>query len=499
MPSYRRKRTTEYSEAESKFKELVGELKRHEERSPEHREIERLLEKRGQELLRLLMQGYLENLAAREEVADDVVGADGKAHPHARERSRKLMTLFGEVKLTRLGYSEHGTVSVFPLDAQLNLPPERYSQGLRERVGEEVARGSYDEAVEHIDLHTGGHVPKRQGEELTQKLARDFDAFYQDEHTVTEPAGRKDLLVMSSDGKGIVMREEDLREQTRQRAQESTHKLSTRLSRGEKPNRKRMATVATVYDVAPHKRSAEDIMNSDKDAPGIPAPKPINKRVWASVQHSMQEVLAETLEEAWRRDPEGKRTWVVLVDGHEEQLRQVYAAIERSGAEAIVIQDFIHVLEYLWLAARCLYKEDDPAGEEWVKEHATDVLRGKSSDVAAGMRRSATRRGLSQAARAPLDKAAQYLLKNRERLNYARALQIGAPIATGVIEGACRHLVKQRMECSGARWSLDGAEAVLRLRAVRMSGDWDAYCAFHRARERLRNYPEYGQDERLAA
>jgi hypothetical protein len=289
------------------------------------------------------------------------------------------------------------------------------------------------------------------------------------------------------------MRHEDLRTNTQRRAQGSNHKLATRLSRGEKRNRKRMATVATVYEVAPHHRKAVDIMDTSALRPA--APKPVNKRVWASVQHTVAEVLDEAFAEAKRRDPEGERAWVMLVDGQEEQLRQVYAAIERHEAEVIVIQDFVHVLEYLWQAAWCLHKEGDPAAEQWVQLHAIDILKGKSSDVAAGMRRSATRRDLSQSERQPLDKCAEYLLKNRERLDYARALRGGLPIATGVIEGACRHLVKQRMECSGARWSLTGAEAVLRLRALRMSGDWDEYIDFHKREEGLRNYP----DQRLAA
>ena len=221
-----------------------------------------------------------------------------------------------------------------------------------------------------------------------------------------------------------------------------------------------------------------------------PAPKPRNKRVWASVQRTLPEVLEESFAEAKRRDPHGERDWVMRVDGQEEQLRQAYAAIKRHGIKVTVIQDFVHVLEYLWDAAWCLHEEGDPRAEVWVREHATAILQGKSSEVAAGMRRSATRRGLSQSARAPLNKSAEYLLKKRDRLDYARALEHGWPIATGVVEGACRHLVKQRTEVSGARWSLQGAEAMLRLRALRMSGDWDEYLAFHKRSERVRNYPE---------
>jgi len=497
MQSYRNlEALEEYQPARGQLEGLIGELAELERSFQEHGEIEQLIAQRGQELMRLLLQGHLQRLWLAEECREDVVGADGAAHRYARERCRTLESVFGPVQVRRLGYSDHDIGSVFPMDARLNLPVQRYSHGLRERVGEAVAAGSYEAAIEQVDRHSGGHVPKRQAEQMAQGLARDFQRFYQRGDAGAKGKRKSELVVMSVDGKGIVMRHEDLRAQTQQRAQHSRHKLASRLSRGEKRNRKRMATVATVYEVAPHERDAADIM--EPGAVRSAAPRPLEKRVWASVERTVAEVLDEVFAEAKRRDPQGERCWVMLLDGQEEQLRQVYAAIERHEAEVIVIQDFIHVLEYLWQAAWCLHQEGDAAAEQWVREHAIGILEGKSSEVAAGMRRSATRRDLSQSARAPLDRCAEYLLKNRERLDYAYALEHGLPIASGVVEGACRHLVKQRMECSGARWSLKGAEAVLRLRALRMSGDWDEYLAFHKAQERQRNYPQW-PDQRLAA
>ena len=485
----------EYQPAWKELKELIGQLQEFESSPREHGQIEQHLMVRSHELMRALMQAYLDRLAKKEEKRERVVAAEGTVLRQARARGRSLMTVFGEVQVHRLGYSDRGTDSVFPLDAQLNLPSQQYSHGIQERLGEVVADASFEAAVEHIAHHTGGHVPKRQAEQIAQAVSADFEAFYAQRAPPAQapPMAGEPLGVISLDGKGIVMRQEDLREETQRRAEESSHKLQSRLSRGEKRNRKRMATVAAVYEIEPHYRKAEQIM--DPQATRAPAPKPIDKRVWASVGQPMSEVLDEAFAEAERRDSSGEGTWLVLVDGLPEQLRQVYAAIKRHGRKAIVMQDFIHVLQYVWDAAWCLHEEGDPKAEQWVREHATDILRGKSSVVAAGMRRSATRRGLSHAERAPLDKCAEYLLKNRQRLNYAQALRNGWPIATGVIEGACRHLVKQRMEVTGARWSLQGAEAILRLRALRMNGHLYDYFTFHRRQERLRNYP----DERFAA
>jgi hypothetical protein len=286
MESYRNLEVLEeYQPARRELERLIGELTELERTFGEHAEIERHIGQRGQELMRLLLQGHLNRLWQAEESREEVVGAQGTPHRYARERCRTLMSVFGKVQVRRLGYSDHDTGSLFPMDARLNLPVERYSHGLRERVGEAVAAGSYEAAIEQVGRHTGGRVPKRQAEEMAQVLATDFERFYQDREIVVEQKPKRnskpDLLVMSVDGKGIVMRHEDLRESTRQRAEGASHKLSSRLSRGEKRNRKRMATVATVYEVAPHHRKADDMM--DPEATRSPAPKPVNKRVWASV------------------------------------------------------------------------------------------------------------------------------------------------------------------------------------------------------------------------
>jgi hypothetical protein len=476
-----------YAEAQGKFNEIREELTRREDHPPQLWEIEELLTESSRELIRTFMQGWLDNLAAKEKVQEDVVGPDGTSLPYARGRSRNIMTPFGEVVESRLGYSAPGADSAFPLDQQLNLPARLYSHALQERVALAVADDSYEATVKQIDLHTGGHVPKRQAEMVAREYAQDFDGFYGQRQAAENYQAREDFLVLTLDGKGVVMLPEDLREETRRRAEQSVHKLETRLSPGEKHNRKRMATVAAVYSVDAHVRTAEEVMDKEARARLPAAPKPVDKRVWASLEHTPAEVLDEMIAEAKRRDPAGKLTWVFLVDGSEEQLRQVNGALKRHKVKATVILDFVHVLEYLWEAAWCLREKGDPAAEEWVKEHAIDVLRGKSSDVAGGMRRSATRRGLSPADRKPLDTCANYLKKNRKRLRYDRALQQGMPITTGVIEGACKNLVRRRTECSGARWSLQGAEAVLRLRAVLMSDDWNEYGAYHREQDRLRN------------
>lgn len=159
-----------------------------------------------------------------------------------------------------------------------------------------------------------------------------------------------------------------------------------------------------------------------------------------------------------------------------------------KGIDLTIIVDVIHVTEYLWEAGRAFYPKSGPELEKWVQHRLLKILHGKAGHMAGGMRRSATRKGFSDKEREPVDKCATYLLNKSSYLGYNRYLAEGLPIGTGVIEGACRHLVKDRMEITGAKWTLNGAEAVLRLRALRASKDFDAYWTFHEECEYKRNH-----------
>jgi hypothetical protein len=475
-----------FSPAFEPFADVVTQLRSDESRQLEHGQVEQLLEKEGRELLRRLLPGHLDDRAAHETDWESLEGADGISRSQRRQGCEShLETLFGDVIVSRRDYRAPGAPSLFALDAALNLPPDKYSDGLRRRLGQEVAIMSFDEATERIAHTTGGHLPKRQSEEVAVKIAQDFEAFYE-LRQAQEPEATEDLLVLTTDSKGIVMHQEDLREATRKAAKRARPKLKTRLSPGEKSQRKRMATVASVYTVAPYVRRPESVMSPEAEA--VPRPKVQNKRVWASVERDAEDVIDELFEEALRREPQNDRQWVVLVDGEPPQLARIQAAARRHAVSVTIVIDFIHVLEYLWGAARGFYPGDAQATEAWVQARALKVLQGQSSQVAASMRRSATLRDLSDQRREAVDTCADYLLNRWSYLGYDVFLELGFPIATGVIEGACRHLVKDRMDLTGARWRLQRAEAVLKLRSLRSSGDFEAYWRFHKEQELHRNH-----------
>ena len=306
--------------------------------------------------------------------------------------------------------------------------------------------------------------------------------------------------MLTFDGKGIVMLPGALRPATAKAAAAAEGRLATRLSPGEKNGRKRMAELACVYDAAPVPRTPEEIISTPAQkrrkkkaqagkAKGRGKPRePQARGKWltASVTDDIPAVIASAFDEAERRDPQHKREWTVLIDGNNTQIEAVTAEAARRGITITIIIDFIHVLEYCWKAAWSFFDKGEPAAEEWVAAQARKILHGKAAQVAAGIRRRATTYGYSPAERAGADECARYLDNKNGYLDYATALRKGWPIATGIIEGACRHIVKDRMDITGARWGLEGAEAILKLRAVIATGDFDAYWRFHLRREHER-------------
>jgi hypothetical protein len=431
-----------------------------------------------------MFQDRLRLTAALEERRHDVAGPDGVVRTRAeRGRTRRLMTKFGLVTVSRIAYKAPGRENVHPADAALNLPEEKHSHGLRKLAAVESARGSMEEFCARRKLE--------------------------------DPPEEGCPLILTFDGKGIVMLPDALRPATAKAAENAENKLVTRLSPGEKHGRKRMAEVAGVYDAVPVPRAPEDVIRTPaqkrkekkqqaaagKKKPGTPRePQARNKWLTASVTDDIPAVIAAAFDEAERRDPSRQREWVVLIDGNNTQIEAVTAGAAKRGMKITIVIDFIHVAEYIWKAAWSFFDKGTPAAEEWAAGRLRQILRGKSAQVAAGIRRRATAFGYSAAERAGAEECARYLDNKRGYLDYAAALAKGWPIATGIIEGACRHIVKDRMDITGARWSLQGAEAILKLRTLIANGDFEAYWHFHLRREHERvHHAQYRDSLILAA
>lgn len=471
------------------FEGLVEEMAGPAYASLTHDELERHVEGRGRELLRQLFQDHADLRAVREERMPEVTGTDGVERTRTeRGHARTLTTKFGDVTITRLAYRALGAGNLHPADAVWNLPAGKHSHGLAELAVREMVRGSFESAQAAIVRATGQRIGKRQIENMAVAAAVDIADFYTGRRPEDCDAGT--LLVLTADGKGVVMRPEALREATARAAATSTGKLATRLSPGEKNGRKRMAELACVYDCEPVIRTVSDVITR----PGAPRPAARNrpgatgKWLTASLSRDVPDVIADAFAEAARRDPGHARTWVVLVDGNRHQIEAIQAQAGHHNVKVHILIDFIHVAEYVWKAAWSFFDKGDPDAGTWVADRLRHILAGDARQVAAGIRRRATTYNFTGSERAGADQAAAYLSNNADRLAYDSALAAGWPISTGVIEGACRWLVKDRMDITGARWGLAGAEAILQLRALINNADFDTYWRFHLGREHDRNH-----------
>jgi hypothetical protein len=447
-----------------------------------HAELEELCERRGREVMRQLLQDHLDLRAVRERQA--LAGA----HPAGRLEKghhRLLATVVGTVTVTRCAIRAPGRRNRYPADDQLALPAGRHSHGLRKLAVTEAVRGSFDAAHAAIGSRCGNVIGKRQIEDQVVAAAVDIDAFYA--ARVPSPRTADDLLVISADGKGIVMRPEALRPATRKAAAAHRDRFRTRLASGEKPHRKRMATLAAVYDAVPSPRRPHDVISVGDRSGARPArdgPHATSKWIYGSVTAPARQVIPTAFDQAEARDPDHARTWVVLVDGDPHQLELIGTQAKRRGVAVQIICDLIHVLEYLWRAARCLHTADDPAAEDQVAAWTLALLAGNLHDVLTELEHQTT--AVRTRPHDGLTAALRYLTNLRPFLHYDHALQQGWPIATGVIEGTARHLIGDRLEITGARWGLAGAEAVLKLRALISNGDLDTYWTFHTDREHQR-------------
>jgi hypothetical protein len=441
-------------------------------------------ELRGRELLRLLLQAHVESrgdgyVGPCIEVFDSKNPAISVVYSHKRLQERKIVTLFGEICVNRIGYGRRGIISIHPLDEQLQLPERIYSYELQRRLVRKAVQGPFDEAIYSLREATGVKIPKRTAEDIVIDASQDFDAFYARRQGNPED-GNGSILVGSVDCKGIPMIKAEL----------APRKVRKR--KGEKDQKKKMATVAAVFTQEPRIRTPEEVVESlfkpeeahkkNRDRTS----KPQRKRVWASLKAGKDSFISDVNEEMKRRDPDLKKIHVVVTDGE----RALQIRVMRIIKDALLILDLLHVLEKLWMAGHVLYGENTQEAEDFVRERTLRILRGGVSQVVKGLRQIVTKRKLKGNMQKKLHGVANYLYRNRTRMRYDEYLAKGLPIASGSVEGACKNLIKDRMERSGMRWSREMAEAMVKMRATYLSGDLDEYWGFHVMQDQDRLYPK---------
>jgi hypothetical protein len=402
----------------------------------------------------------------------------GEKLPYFDDKKRGYYSIFGKLPFWRPYFYEKGMAGQSPLDAELSLGSDCYSDLVREIAEYLGVDVTYEKVTEMFARILGQKLSTNAVSKMVAADAADVEAYYE-QKPAPEPEDEGEILVIQADGKGVPM------------VRETSGQAKVRLGKGEKRTKKKEAIVTGIYTIEPNLRTPEEVVASFFHRDETPAPKesvsnrnkPQNKQLWATLQ-GKDVALGRLARQVKKREGSRVKHRVALTDGAEALQVRVLSYCPNFT----LILDFIHANEYLWDVANRLFDEKDPLRIAWVEAQTLKILSGETEQVIAEFRALAQVPKSTQAQRQELKKAANYFERNLPYMAYDHYLAQGWPIASGVIEGACRHLVKDRFELSGMRWTQTGAENLLRLRAVSENGDWDDYHQFRKQRRHLRLY-----------
>jgi hypothetical protein len=443
----------------------------------DHGDREKEIAESGRELQRRLLEATFTIDAGCEERVEQVTSAAGIRHGTVEKgHDRGVVSIFGPVRATRLAYRNRREASLYPADARWALPDDPYSLGMRALTAYHLAGGGYGQAQDVIAARTGVRIGRAQLAGLAQDMAGWVDDFY-DQRAQGAGTGTpdSDVIMMQADGKGIAVLPE--------------HRASAgKGTDAAHPGIKKMAEIVAVADFTPAVREPGDIAAPQARRKEHPGPAARDKWVAASITDDIPAMIGKAYDHADIRDPLRVRQRVFLVDGNKQQITAIGDHGRERGLKVPVLIDFIHVSGYLGKAAAALHPADPQAAREWADGQRLRVLHGRAKAVAATLASVAAKTRARPATRnldlTDVDKAVTYLTNNHPYMRYDKALAAGWPIATGMIEGACRFVIEDRFGITGARWSLDGAEVILKIRAVVVNGDLDDYMNYYKTRYR---------------
>jgi hypothetical protein len=434
---------------------------------------------------------------------DGDLGSTVKRNDRELKRSRELHTkkyhsIFGRLEIKRYVYHtrEQQAAVYVPTDAKLGLPAEEQSYVLEDWSQRLTTNQPYAEARDILRELLGIEITVRALEHMNQRLAKHVNPYWQSASTPpSEEEG--EILVVCADGKGVPMRqsqqdryEQELgKKKPKRRWKPAYAKTTKRRTRGEPKSCKQMAYLGVVYSVDPFVRAPEEILQElRREAKQETRPEPQHKRFRAElndIDYEMNQIsygqprLFDWLAaEVKARDPNEQKTVVCLMDGQHSLWYWKHERLQR----AVGILDIYHVLEKLWEAAHCFHRESSLEAEEFVSKYLDMMLAGNTGSVVGVFRRFA--KSLRGAKLKNLQTVIRFFHNNKQYMHYGEYIKAGYPIGSGVVEGGCRHVVRDRMELSGMRWTVPGAQGMLRLRTTKLADEWKPFLE-HRITEEL--------------
>jgi plasmid stability protein len=423
------------------------------------------------------------------DLGEQIQNSDGKASLRSQTKAAtRLRSIFGEHSFEQFTYSpgKNKTISLRPISARLSLPASRWSFLLQEFSQMLGVDQAYDQAMKNLGQFLGSNFSVDTAERINGRMGSSAAEFLAD-LPLPKAGSEGKLLVATADCKGVPLVKND------------SKKVAAFETAKKNPGNRRMATVTSVYSVEPHIRTAQEIVAAlfrderDEDLPKKDRPRPSNKNTTAHFPETSDNGVGGEIAisgihvgMAWIFDQVAARrrsgqVLIALMDGQEGLWETMQLHLNFS-ARTVPILDILHALAYVWEAAS-LFERDEPKRRAFTRDRLLKILGGEVTGVVQGLRSLGTRRGLTGDRLRSLERICSYLAKNASRMRYDEYLRRGYPIASGVIEGACRHLVKDRMERSGMRWTLEGARSMLNIRAAFQSDHWRTYLDWHMQNE----------------
>jgi hypothetical protein len=419
-------------------------------------------------------------------VGPTTTAKDGNTCKRLPEKhARPYKSVFGELTIERYVYGsrEGQKIDAVPLDRRLGLPASDFSYLLEDWCQRLCIKEAFGETKQSLAALLGLKMSVRTLEAMNQRVAKFSDGF-RDQQAQPPAEEEEAILVVTADGKGVPMR----------RPLEERVQGHHRRKKGEKANKKQMSYVGAVYTIAPFKRTAKDVIDEVfRHAKAKDRPRPQHKRVRVEmtqilegeqVQNGKETLFALLSDDVVRRNRGHRRPLVCLLDGE----RALWDKRQEFFPHSIGVLDLYHVMEKLWLAAHAWHAEGSDAAETFVTVRLQMLLEGKVTQVIAGLRRRLQVHGLSKEKKRAVQNVIRYFKNNRAHMRYDEYMAAGYPIGSGVVEGACRHVVKDRMEQSGMRWTVPGAQALLDTRSVYLNGDWDEFMNYRIETEQAQLY-----------
>lgn len=445
-------------------------------------QVERGLFPQAMEMCLNMLQAFVMSHGDGDEGAE--IEQDDRTLRRLKEpHDKRYLSIFGELIISRRVYGtrEGQAIEWVPLDAALGLPAGENSYVLEDWLQRLCVKEAFGESVADLRAWLGTTVSVRTAEGMNRKMAA-----YSEGYRLSQgiPSLKKDeqILVVTADGKGVPMRrplEQRLREEAAviEKSTLAAPDESSTSQRGSprKCGKKQMAYVGSVYSIAPFVRTTEDVIDEVRRRQRSPQrPRPVQKQLWAEMTHIRQGetwpaaplLFVEMAVECSQRDPHRQKPLVCLMDGE----RQLWDLQKEWFGRAVGILDLFHAMKRLWEVSYCVHAEKSPAASQFVTHHLRMLLEGKVGYVIRNFRTLIKKHKLRGSKKKTVEATITYYENNRGHMRYDDYLRAGYPIASGVIEGACHHFVKDRMEGSGMRWELEGAQAMLFLRAIYLNG-----------------------------